>query len=111
MTDKQFNTLWGEALTTPSREGFVSDFSLSSLWGDSEGAPVPAERITALGDLWTAAHTTVKDIRQALSLSRPAFSTRFLIPVRTLENWESGANACPEYTRLLLLQAAGLYTR
>lgn len=111
MTDHQFNILWGEASTSPDRAEFISDSALSALWDDPEGSPIPADRLRELDALWTAAHTSIKDMRQALGLSRPAFSARFLVPVRTLENWESGANKCPEYVRLALLQAAGLYTR
>ena len=99
MTDHQFNILWGEASTSPDRAEFVSDSALSAIWDDPEGSPVPADRLRELDALWTAVHTSIKDMRQALG------------PVRTLENWESGASKCPEYVRLALLQAAGLYTR
>ena len=111
MTDHQFSILWGEASTSPDRAVFVSDSALSAIWDDPEGSPVPADRLRELDALWTAVHTSIKDMRQALGLSRPAFSARFLVPIRTLENWESGASKCPEYVRLALLQAAGLYTR
>ena len=33
------------------------------------------------------------------------------IPTRTLEDWERGVRSCPDYLRLLLAQASGLYTR
>lgn len=111
MTDHQFSILWGEASTSPDRAVFVADAAVSAIWGDAEDTPISADRLRELDALWTAAHMSIKDMRQALGLSRPAFSARFLVPVRTLENWESGANKCPEYVRLALLQAAGLYTR
>lgn len=111
MTDHQFSILWGEALTSPDRAEFISDSALSTLWNDPEGTPIPADRLRSLDALWSAAHMSIKDMRQALGLSRPEFSARSLVPVRTLENWESGASKCPEYVRLALLQAAGLYTR
>ena len=34
-----------------------------------------------------------------------AFSKQYNIPVRTLENWESGKSQCPEYVRQLLERA------
>ena len=37
--------------------------------------------------------------------SRAAFSLRYNIPIRTLENWESGKSKCPEYVRELLERA------
>lgn len=111
MTDQQFSILWGEALTSPDRDEFVSEFAISSLWGDADGAPITAERLRDLGKLWDAAHMTVKDIRQHLGLNQQEFAARFLLSHRTVQNWEYGATKCPEYVRLLLLQATGLYNR
>ena len=37
------------------------------------------------------------EIREMLSESRAEFSRQYNIPVRTLENWESGKSSCPEY--------------
>lgn len=51
---------------------------------------------------------TVKSIRTAAGLSQAAFAAKYHIPKRTIENWESGANRCPEYTLRLLAMAEGL---
>lgn len=111
MTDKQFFTIFAEALASPDRDAFVSACSLSSVWGDAPDADIPADRIDTLQHLWDAAHLTIKDIRAASGLSQAAFSTRYCIPTRTVEDWERGARSCPDYLRLLLAQAVGLYAR
>lgn len=111
MTDFQFNVLWAEALTSAGRDAFISDASLSSIWGDAPDAAIPDDRLQQLGQLWDAAHLTVKAIRAATGLSQAAFAQRFCIPRRTVENWEAGTNTCPVYVRLLLAQAVGLYER
>ncbi len=111
MTDFQFNVLWAEALASADRDAFVSDAALSSIWGDAPDAAIPDDRLQQLGQLWDAAHLTVKEIRAATGLSQAAFAQRFCIPRRTVENWESGTNTCPVYVRLLLAQAVGLYER
>lgn len=108
MTDKLFCTLFAAALAAADRDAFVSDWSLSSVWGDAD---IPADRIDLLARLWDAAHLTIRDIRQHTGLSQVAFATRYCIPTRTLEDWERGARSCPDYLRLLLAQATGLYTR
>lgn len=110
MTDKLFCTLFAAALAA-DRDAFVSDWSLSSVWGDAPDAAIPADRIDTLARLWDAAHLTIRDIRQHTGLSQVAFATRYCIPTRTLEDWERGARSCPDYLRLLLAQASGLYTR
>lgn len=111
MTDKLFCTLFSAALAAADRDAFVSDWSLSSVWGDAPDADIPAERIDTLERLWDVAHLTIRDIRQHTGLSQTAFATRYCIPTRTLEDWERGARSCPDYLRLLLAEAVGLYTR
>lgn len=111
MTDKQFYALFCAALASADRDAFVSDWALSSVWADQEDAEIPPERIAAISDIWSVAHATIRDIRAYTGLTQAAFSTRFCIPRRTLENWESGVRSCPDYVRLLLAQAAGMYAR
>ncbi len=111
MTDKLFNALWADALDCADRDAYVSDWALSSAWGDDPEADISADRIEMLGKLWDAAHLTIRDIRAYTGLSQAAFAVRYCIPCRTIENWESGVRSCPDYLRLLLVQATGLYTR
>lgn len=48
---------------------------------------------------------TIKEIRDLARISRAEFSRKYNIPVRTLEDWESGKRKCPIYV-LELLQMA-----
>ena len=47
----------------------------------------------------------VSEMRELIGDSRAAFSRRYGIPVRTVENWERGGNKCPEYVKQLLERA------
>lgn len=109
MTDKQFYSIFSDALSneSASREAFVSDWALSSIWDD--GQDIPEDRIAEIGDIWDVAHLTICDIRQHTGLSQAKFAIRFCIPRRSVEDWESGTRHCPDYLRLLLAQAVGLY--
>ena len=111
MTDKLFNALWAAALDCADRDAYVSDWALSSAWGNAPEAEISAARIEALGRLWDVAHLTIRDIRAHTGLSQAAFAVRYCIPRRTVENWESGDRQCADYIRLLLAEAVGLYTR
>lgn len=111
LPDKLFQELFGVAIKTADRDAYVSDWALSSAWGDDPEAEIPEARIEALGQLWDAAHLTIRDIRAHTGLSQAAFAVRYCIPRRTVENWESGDRQCPDYLRLLLSQTVGLYTR
>lgn len=112
LTDKQFATLWGEALVSHDRDSYISDWSLSSIWGvDPEPSPDLTEIIVAVENIWNVAHMTVKDIRTSTGLTQVLFAQRFCLPTRTLVNWEvAGENhrKCPDYLRLLLAESCGL---
>ena len=43
-----------------------------------------------------------ENIRKKIGMSRAAFSKRYNIPIRTLENWDAGVNEAPEYVMDLL---------
>lgn len=109
--DKLFFKLWSEALSSPDCNTYVSDWAMSSIWGNTAEEDASAARIDALARIWYAAHLTIRDIRAHTGLSQAAFSIRYCIPVRTLEDWERGVRSCPDYLRLLLAQATGIYTR
>ena len=46
----------------------------------------------------------IKEIREISGVSRAEFSRKYGIPVRTLEDWESGRRNCPNYVSSLLLR-------
>lgn len=48
---------------------------------------------------------TIKEIRELSGMSRAEFSRTYGIPIRSLENWESGRTKCPAYLHDLLLRA------
>lgn len=111
MTDHQFHSIFTAALTDDNREAFVSDWALSSIWSDAEGADIPAARLDELGELWDAAHLTIRDIRAHTGLTQAAFAERYLIPKRSVENWEGGQRECPAYLRLMLAELSGAFMR
>lgn len=111
MTDKIFYELWSDALNTTDRDAYVSDWGLSSIWEDTEESTIPETRISQLGDIWDVAHMSIKEICKAANLTQAALATRICAPKRTIENWCSGANKCPDYTRLLILLELNLISK
>ena len=111
MTDKRFPALWAEALNTADRDAYISDWTLSSIWDDEPDAEIPHERINYLAQIWDAAHMSIKDICKAAKLTQLQLGERYGISRRTVGNWCTGENTCPNYTRLLILLDLGLVTR
>lgn len=44
----------------------------------------------------------IKEMRELLGISRAEFSRRYGVPLRTLEDWESGKRTPPPYVITLL---------
>lgn len=47
----------------------------------------------------------IKELRSIAGLSQQAFSDKYNIPKRSIENWESGKRTPPEYVISLLERA------
>ena len=48
---------------------------------------------------------TIREMRALLGLTQVAFSEKYNIPKRTIENWETGKRECPQYVLELLERA------
>lgn len=107
MTDTQFNFCVRETINYTDLDAYVSDLSLSTIWGDKDGISDASIRF-ALRSIYTAVNRTPKEIVAASGLSQAAFAERYCIPKRTVEDWCRGVMKCPLYTRLLLQRAEGL---
>lgn len=110
MTNQQFIACVAETQNYTDRDAYISDLSLSSMWGDSEDAPVPEQRIEDLGQIWDAAHRSFRDIAAAAGISVRQLAMRYAIPRRTAENWASGANEPQLHELLAIQQCEGLLT-
>lgn len=74
---------------------------------DALAASVPGVPADEIRRVWDAYHMSVRGLRAATGLSQARFAERFLIPTRTLENWERGVNECPIYTRMMIADTLG----
>ena len=113
MDSKTFYTLWGEALQSADRETYVSEWATSSIWGDpSELSLDDLMSISgAIGNIWDVAHMPIREMLRAVGLTQAAFAIRICAPKRTVENWCSGVNTCPDYVRMLIAKDLGLLDR
>lgn len=111
MTDKQFMACVSEAANYSDRDAYISDLCLSSMWGDTEDADIPTDRVAALASIWDAYNRSIKEIAAAAGLSCRKLAERFCIPYRTVENWSAGSRECPIHTRLMMQECLGLLPR
>ena len=98
MTHETYYRLVSDALAAESEEMFISAPGWSD-WMDEYGEDT---------DRLASDMRTMLDLLFASGLTKAAFSRRFLIPLRTVENWVSGIRPCPIYVRLMIADLLGL---
>ena len=86
----------------PDKDEYISDVSLSSVWGDADDAEIPPGRIEELDALWETVTGGVRAIAEKHGLSFRALAERFCIPYRTMENWSSGIAKPAPYLLLMM---------
>lgn len=111
MDRKKFYTLFGEALKSNDRDAFLSDWALSSIWGDACAADIPDDRLAKLAEMWDAAHRSVRQIAGDAGLSQRQLAERFCIAYRTVEDWCRGLRTPPDYVRLMMQECLGMIDR
>lgn len=104
----QIALLIAEAPSYTDRDAYISDLSLSSIWGDGEDDPIPPERIDLIGRVYDALHCTLPELLSLFDLSQTDFALRFDIPLRSVQDWCAGRRRTPPYllpmaAKLLLL--------
>lgn len=107
MDSKIFSSIWSAALNSCNRDGFISDWALSSIWGDQAEGDALAARAEQCKRIWDLAHMSVADIRHTTGLSQSKFAEAFCIPRHTVINWEQ-RGGCADYVRLMLARLCGL---
>lgn len=101
--------LWQAALTQPDVEEYIAGCRCSELVGEI-GADIDTV-VEKLRQIHRVAHVSVRAMLKDAKLTQQAFSVRFCVPKRTVENWAAGVNQCPDYLRLLFAMQLGLISK
>ena len=109
MTLKQYQTCIRELPQYADPDAYISDLSLSSIWGDNPETEIAEDRIAQLRTIFQAASKMVPDIAAAANLNITQMATRFAIPYRTMQDWFAGARPCSLSIRLMMQECLGLY--
>lgn len=101
MTYKLFLSLYSEALSYADTDMFISERGWQEWMSD-----FPEEKLgSMMHAIYFLANSDLKTIREKYGYSRAAFSRLFNIPIRSLENWDSGSRQMPDYLKILICYA------
>lgn len=108
MTEKQIYWLYGEAANYNDPDAFASDAALSLLDSDDPGQEVDMALFGQLQALWGVANDPFRALLEHMGLNQTQCSTRFCIPLRTVQDWAGERRTPPPYVRLMMAEAVGL---
>lgn len=105
LSSQDISTLWTSAVSERDQDRYLAEWSSSSIFfpTDSSDAPNTADLGETLQNIWELANFPFRVIWQRSGLTQSAFSSRFCLPYRTLQNWVS-RDCCPDYVRLMLVK-------
>lgn len=108
MTINQFSLAVSEAPNYSDPDAYVSDLLLSAAFlPEDEQAEPDLSTADALRRIWMAAAAHFRDLLRELGLGQTELARRYQIPLRTVQNWASGVNDCPTYTRMMIARLEG----
>ena len=110
MDNKQICRLYGEAANYTDPDEYVSEMMLSSILldPDNPGQAVDMELADPLNELWHVSNDPFKSLLARMGINQTQCSTRFCIPLRTVQGWALGERTCPPYVRLMMAEAIGI---
>lgn len=101
MNYQTFKGLYTEALSFDN----VDEYVLHHDWSEWMDGYPENEVGPLLQTIYGMVNSDLKTIREKYGYSRAAFSRLFAIPIRTLENWDSGSRKMPDYVKTLICYA------
>lgn len=103
MTDIQRYQAVLEASNYTDIDAYCSDLLTSSAFApEDEAADLDLTLIPELRRIWQAVNLPFRELLRELGLTQTSCARRFLIPLRTVQNWSGNIARCPVYTRLMI---------
>lgn len=96
MKFNEFRTHYNDAIETSTLELYIAEPGWES-WMDNLDVDTIVKTMTTIYEL-SRANMEITELRKIVGFSRAEFSRLLGIPLRTLENWDSGVRSINDYT-------------
>ena len=104
-----YKTFLTDSLSYTNKNQYITEMMNSHIWKSNDNNATFSDVTEILGDIYDAAHISVKGIAIKADLSSRYLSERFCIPYSTMDNWITESSICPLYVKLMLQECLGLY--
>lgn len=109
MDCKTFNRLYADAVESPSLELFIAERGWQADWMDDYGEDA-AQLVADMENIYLVAKMTIRDLIDKTGMTQAAFAERFVVPLRTVQNWAIKHRECPCYVKIMMAEELGVLT-
>lgn len=107
ITYKRFVEIVHAAEEQTDQAVFLAEYGLPE-WILEEVTDDEEQAVELITAIHTVTHMTPADLIKASSLTQTRFAARFMIPLRTVQNWCGGQRDMPVYTKFMAAELLGL---
>lgn len=108
---KRFYEIIYAAEEQPDKELFLVEYGLPE-WILSDVTDNEKKAVKLISDIHTVTHMSPAELVKMSGMSKTVFAGRFMIPLRTVQNWTTESDSLrtmPIYTKFLIAEIIGLF--
>ena len=108
ITYKRFQEIVHAAEEQPDQVLFLAEYGLPE-WILAEVTDSEEQAVELISAIHTVTHMSAAELIKASGLTQTRFAARFMIPLRTVQNWVGGQREMPVYTKFMAAELLGLF--
>ena len=108
---KKFNEIVYAAMEQEEKEMFIAEYGIPE-WIISDVTDNEEKAVKLISDIHTVTHMSPAELVKMSGMSKTVFAGRFMIPLRTVQNWTTESDSLrtmPIYTKFLIAEIIGLF--
>lgn len=105
---QRFKEIVTEAEAQPDQAVFLAEYGIPE-WILTEVTNDEEKAVEMIKNIHHITHITAKNLITESGLTQTKFAERFMIPLRTVQNWCGGQRTMPRYEKFMFAMLLGLF--
>lgn len=105
---KRFQEIVSACEEQPDQDLFLSEYGIPE-WVLNEVTDSEMQAMELITAIHTVVHMTAAELVKASGMSQTKFAARFMIPLRTVQNWCGGQRTMPRYEKFMFAVILGFF--
>ena len=105
---QRFKEIVTEAEAQPDQAVFLAEYGIPE-WVLSEVTDDQKQAVEMIKNIHKITHIKPRELISESGMSQTRFAERFMIPLRTVQNWCGGQRTMPRYEKFMLAVILGLF--